>query len=38
MERTENIVAEMPNVPNPDKVAAMIMGRISWMPRVTLSQ
>jgi membrane protein YdbS with pleckstrin-like domain len=37
-ERMENIVAEMTNVPNPDRVAAMIMARISLMPRVTLSQ
>ena len=29
MERTENVVAEMTNVPNPDKVANLIMSRAS---------
>jgi len=38
MERTENIVSEMTNVPKPDKVAAIIMARISLAPRVTLTQ
>jgi len=38
MERTENIVAEMTNVPNPDKVAAMIMARVSMMAGVTVRQ
>jgi membrane protein YdbS with pleckstrin-like domain len=38
MERTENTVAEMTNVPNPDKVAAMIMTRVSMMAGVTVRQ
>lgn len=31
MERTENVVAEMTNVPNPDKVASLIISRTSAM-------
>jgi len=38
MERTENVVAEMTNVPNPDKVANLIMSRASLVPRATLGQ
>ncbi len=37
-ERTENIVAEMTNVPNPDKVANLIMSKVSAMARVTINQ
>ena len=33
---TENFVAEMRNVPNPDKVASLIMSRASLMARVTV--
>jgi membrane protein YdbS with pleckstrin-like domain len=33
MERSENIVAEMTNIPHPDKVANMIMSRASLAPR-----
>jgi hypothetical protein len=29
MDRTENVVAEMTNVPNPDKVADLIIARAS---------
>ena len=38
MERTENIVAEMTNVPNPDKVANLIMSKVSAMARVAINQ
>ncbi len=38
MERTENIVAEMTNVPNPDKVANLIMTRTSAMTRLAINQ
>ncbi len=38
MERTENVVAEMRNVPNPDKVANLIMSRASLVPRVAVDQ
>ncbi len=34
MDRTENIVAEMTNVPKPDKVAELVMSRVSKMTRV----
>ena len=34
MERSENVVAEMTNVPKPDKVANLIMSRASLVPRV----
>jgi uncharacterized membrane protein YdbT with pleckstrin-like domain len=34
MERDENIVAQMTNVPKPDKVAEMIMSRISVTPKL----
>jgi uncharacterized membrane protein YdbT with pleckstrin-like domain len=36
MERTENIVAEMTNVPHPDKVANIIMSRISLVAKVSI--
>ena len=32
VDRTENLVAEMRNVPNPDRVANLIMSRVSLMP------
>ena len=35
---TENFVAEMRNVPNPDKVASIIMSRASLMARVAVHQ
>lgn len=38
MERTENIVAEMTNVPNPDKVANLIMSKTSAMARQAINQ
>jgi membrane protein YdbS with pleckstrin-like domain len=38
MERTENIVAEMTNVPNPDKVASLIMSRTFAMTRAAINQ
>jgi len=38
MDHTENIVAEMTNVPNPDKVANLIMSRASLMPKVAIHQ
>jgi len=38
MERTENIVAEMTNVPNPDKVANLIMSRTSTTARQAINQ
>ena len=34
MDRTENMVAEMTNVPKPDKVAELIMSRVSTVTRV----
>jgi membrane protein YdbS with pleckstrin-like domain len=38
MEPTENVVAEMTNVPNPDKVANLIMSRASLVRRVAVDQ
>lgn len=38
MERTENIVAEMTNVPNPDKVANLIMSRTSALAGQAINQ
>lgn len=38
MDPTENIVSEMTNVPNPDKVANLIMSRASPTARVAVNQ
>lgn len=38
MDPTENIVAEMTNVPNPDKVANMIMSRAALLSKVSVNQ
>ncbi len=37
MDRTENMVAEMTNVPKPDKVAELIMSRVSAVARLPAS-
>ena len=38
MESTENVVAEMTNVPNPDKVANLIMSRASLIAKTATNQ
>ena len=38
MESTENLVAEMSNVPNPDKVANLIMSRVSLATKTAINQ
>jgi uncharacterized membrane protein YdbT with pleckstrin-like domain len=38
MDRSENMVAEMTNVPNPDHVADLILSRVSGAPKPTVAQ
>jgi len=38
VDATENIVSEMTNVPNPDKVANLIMSRASLLAKATIQQ